>query len=59
MKSFLRDLLRDYDDKKVVVIGHAATRYGLEHWTKGLPLEGVISAPWKWQPGWVYKLEKI
>ena len=59
MESFLQDLLRDYDGKKVMIIGHAATRYGLEHWVKGLPLEEVIPAPWKWQPGWVYELEKI
>ena len=58
MKSFFQDLLRDYDGKKVMIIGHAATRYGLEHWIKGLPLEQVIPAPWKWQPGWVYELKE-
>ena len=59
MKSFLQDLLRDYDGKKVMLIGHIATQYGLEHWVNGLPLEQVIPAPWKWQPGWTYELEKI
>ena len=59
MKNFLHDLLRDYDGKKVMIIGHRATQYGLERWIKGLPLEQLIPAPWKWQPGWVYKLETI
>lgn len=59
VKSFLQDLLKDYDGKKVMVIGHRATQYGLEHWIHGIPLEQVISAPWKWQPGWEYTLERI
>ena len=58
MKSFLQDLLRDYDGKRVMIIGHRATQYGLEQWINGLPLEQVIPAPWKWQPGWAYELEK-
>lgn len=57
MKSFLEDLLKNYDGKKVMVIGHRATQYGLEHWIKGLSLEEIISIPWKWQPGWVYTLD--
>ncbi len=59
MKSFLQDTLRNYDGKRVMIIGHRATQYGLEHWIKGLPLEEVIPAPWKWQPGWTYILEKL
>ena len=46
MKSFLQDLLRDYNEKRVMIIGHRATQYGLEHWIKGFPLEEIISAPW-------------
>ena len=59
MKAFLQDLLRDYDGKRVMIIGHRATQYGLEHWIKGLSLEQVIPAPWKWQPGWSYTLVNI
>ncbi len=59
MKSFLQDLLKDYDGKRVMIIGHRATQYGLEHWIKGLPLEEVIPALWKWQPGWTYILETV
>ena len=59
MKSFLQDLLKIYDYKKVMIIGHRATQYGLEHWIKEFPMEKVIPAPWKWQPGWEYKLTDL
>lgn len=56
MKSFLDELKRDYDGKTVMIIGHRATQYGLEHWIKGVSLPEAVTAPWKWQPGWVYTL---
>ncbi|MCL5410910.1 MAG: histidine phosphatase family protein [Patescibacteria group bacterium] len=59
MKDFLEDLLKKYDGKKVMIIGHRATQYGLENLILGKPLEEVIPAPWKWQPGWKYKLKNI
>lgn len=59
MKSFLKDLLRDCDGKTVMIIGHRATQYGLEHWVLNKPLKEVIPAHWSWQPGWKYELNKI
>lgn len=59
MRSFLEDLLKNYEGKTVMIIGHRATQYGLEHWIKSVPLKEAIEAPWKWQPGWMYMLEKI
>jgi len=56
MKSFLSNLLRDYDGKTVMIIGHRATQYGLEHWINEQPLEIAIAAQWRWQPGWTYHL---
>ena len=56
MKSFLEDLLKDYDGKKVVIIGHRATQYGLENWIKGVPLKEAVTTTWQWQPGWTYRL---
>lgn len=56
MKAFLDDLKAKHDSTDVVmVIGHRATQYGLEHWILGKPLEEVVTAPWKWQPGWIYE----
>lgn len=59
IKNFLQDLFKNYDDKIVMIIGHRATQYGLEHWINKLPLEEVVTASWKWQPGWIYYLEKL
>lgn len=56
MKDFLDELHENYDNKKVMIIGHRATQYGLEHWILGKSLEEIIPAPWSWQPGWKYIL---
>lgn len=56
MKSFLADLSRDYQDKKVLVIGHRATQFGLENLIRGIPLETLTMAHFKWQLGWEYTL---
>lgn len=56
MKTFLQDLLKNYDSKTVMIIGHRATQYGLEQWIKGLSLKDAVLAPWQWQPGWKYQL---
>jgi broad specificity phosphatase PhoE len=59
MKSFLEYLLNNYAGKKVMIIGHRATQYGLEHWIKGIPLKEVVTATWKWQSGWDYEFTKL
>ena len=59
MKDFLKDLLQNYNGKTVMMIGHRATQYGLEHLINKISLEQVINAPWKWQPGRTYQLEEI
>jgi broad specificity phosphatase PhoE len=56
MRAFLRDLIKDYDGKRVMIVGHRATQYGLERWIEHIPLAQAIPAPWKWQPGWEYTL---
>jgi alpha-ribazole phosphatase/probable phosphoglycerate mutase len=57
MKEFLDELHEEYDGKKVMIIGHRATQYSLEHWILGKSLEEIIPAPWSWQPGWKYVLD--
>ncbi|HRH32796.1 MAG TPA: histidine phosphatase family protein [bacterium] len=59
MKSFLQDIKKNYDGKKIMIIGHRATQYGLEYWINKVPLEKIIITPWKWQPGWMYQLDSI
>jgi broad specificity phosphatase PhoE len=59
MKSFLQDLLKDYDGKTVMIIGHRATQYGLDQWIKGMSLHDAVLAPWAWQAGWKYELDTL
>lgn len=59
MKEFLRDLLKNYNGKRVIIIGHRATQYALECFINGKTFPEAVTAPWQWQPGWIYKLEKI
>lgn len=57
MFAFLQDLIRDYNGKRVMIIGHRATQYGLEEHVIGKRLEDVVPAPWSWQPGWTYTFD--
>jgi broad specificity phosphatase PhoE len=57
MKDFLNDVMKKYDGFTIMVIGHRATQYGLEHLILGKPLDEVVTAPWSWQPGWEYELK--
>lgn len=57
--AFLRELLPVYDGRVVVVIGHRATKYGLEYWCGTQSLEEIVHTPWEWReiPIWRYHLE--
>src|SRR5207244_10428028 len=57
VRAFLRWLLREWDGTRVLVIGHSATRWALEHLLVGIPLEKLVNAPFAWQEGWLYSLE--
>jgi broad specificity phosphatase PhoE/ribosomal protein S18 acetylase RimI-like enzyme len=39
---------------RVLVVGHAATRFALDHLLTGRPLEAAVVAPFAWRPGWTY-----
>jgi broad specificity phosphatase PhoE len=56
MRSFLYDLAHAWDGCRVLVIGHTATRWALDHLVLGVPLEEVIAAPFEWREGWEYVL---
>jgi 2,3-bisphosphoglycerate-dependent phosphoglycerate mutase len=53
---FVRDLPRRWDGRRVLVIGHVATRWGLDHWINGTSLADLVAAPFTWQEGWEYRL---
>jgi alpha-ribazole phosphatase/probable phosphoglycerate mutase len=54
--SFLEDVRRGWDGKRVVVVSHAAPRLALQHLLERRPLEELVGAPFDWQPGWAFQL---
>ncbi len=57
MGGFLKDLTQKFDGKTVLIIGHRATQYGLEHHINGKSIYDCVTEPWTYQPGWLYELE--
>jgi len=55
--KFLDYLKKNYDGKHVMVIGHRATQYGIEHIVNDVPLEQLVTTHFKWQPGWTYTIK--
>lgn len=56
MRDFLYGMSREWSGKRVVIIGHSATRFALEHLLRGTPLEDAVTAGFEWQEGWHYIL---
>ena len=57
--DFLREMVDPYDGKTVVIIGHVATKYGLEYWSSNASLEDIVHKPWEWRdiPIWEYQFD--
>ncbi|MEO7910734.1 MAG: histidine phosphatase family protein [Roseiflexaceae bacterium] len=53
---FLPDLSLRWEDARVLMIGHVATRWALDHLLNGVPLEELIVADFDWREGWEYQL---
>jgi 2,3-bisphosphoglycerate-dependent phosphoglycerate mutase len=53
---FLADLKLRWSGQRVLVIGHTATRWGLEHYVRGARLEDLADRDFTWQAGWEYVL---
>jgi len=54
--GFLEELARDRDRARVLLVGHTATRWALDHLLAGADLAEVVEAPFGWQEGWAYAL---
>jgi valyl-tRNA synthetase len=59
IRDFLINLSEKHSGKTVLIVGHRATQYGLDHLIRGLPIYEAVTAPWSWQPGWKYTLDSI
>jgi broad specificity phosphatase PhoE len=53
---FLDDLHLYWEGKRVLIIGHVATRWALEHYLNGVSLEDLTEAEFNWREGWEYIL---
>ena len=53
VSSFLDELTGE----RVLLIGHVATHWALEHRVRGRTLEELAAAEFDWKPGWEYELE--
>jgi 2,3-bisphosphoglycerate-dependent phosphoglycerate mutase len=49
--GFLDELAKTHDGERVLVIGHVATRWALEHFACGAPVEDLARTPFRWQEG--------
>ena len=54
----LAQLPGSHDGKRVLVIGHIATRWALDHLLNGVPLEELAVEPFAWREGWEYVLDE-
>jgi broad specificity phosphatase PhoE len=54
---FLEDLPTRWDGTRVLIIGHVATRWALEHQLAGRRLEDLIDDDFHWREGWEYTLD--
>ena len=55
--GLLRDLPTRWEGQRVLVVGHVATRWALDHHLTGKSLATLAEETFAWQPGWEYTLE--
>jgi alpha-ribazole phosphatase/probable phosphoglycerate mutase len=56
-ERFLADVPSRWDGRRIVVIGHVATRWALDHALRGVPVEELMAEDFGWRPGWSYVLD--
>jgi broad specificity phosphatase PhoE len=54
--GFLADVPTRWADRRILVIGHVATRWAFDHLLDGVPLEELMAADFDWREGWEYHL---
>lgn len=54
--GLLRELPRSHGGQRILIIGHVATRWALDHLSNGVPLATLVETPFAWREGWEYVL---
>lgn len=55
MAPLLDELREGRHGRRVLLIGHSATRWALDHLIDGRLLEELVDAPFGWREGWEYE----
>lgn len=56
MADFLQDISTRLTARRVLVVGHTATRWALDHLLNGAELAEAVRSPFEWREGWSYLL---
>jgi broad specificity phosphatase PhoE len=59
VSAWLADATKTFEGRTVLVIGHRATFYALEHLVRHVSLHEAVTATWRWQPGWTYSVSTL
>ena len=57
VERFIGDLRLRWEDSRVLVIGHVATRWAFDHLIDGIALEDLMVADFAWREGWEYRVQ--
>jgi broad specificity phosphatase PhoE len=55
VSSWLTEATTTFAGRTVLMIGHRATFYALEHLIRRISLQEAMTSTWHWQPGWTYR----
>jgi 2,3-bisphosphoglycerate-dependent phosphoglycerate mutase len=53
---FLADLPTRWEGQRILLIGHVATRWALDHYLGGVDLADLVATDFGWREGWEYRL---
>jgi 2,3-bisphosphoglycerate-dependent phosphoglycerate mutase len=53
---FLADVPTRWDGQRILLIGHVATRWALDHYLDGVDLADLVATDFDWREGWEYEL---
>jgi broad specificity phosphatase PhoE len=57
VSGLIDELLTSWDGSRLVVVGHTATRWALDHLATGVALEELVTTPFEWKTGWRYTFD--
>jgi broad specificity phosphatase PhoE len=56
VRGVFADLQSRWEGQRVLVVGHVATRWALDHYLSGVALETLARDDFGWREGWEYRL---